>query len=257
MLLVIDVDNTSVALGVFEGQTLRATWRLTSDVHRTADEYSVLFQNVLPWEGIELDDVNESIIGCVVPSLVHTMIEVCERCFGHTPLLVGAGVKTGLRIQNEQPREVGADRIANAVATVRMYGGPAIIVDFGTATTFDAVSTDGGYLGGAIAPGIDISAEALSQRAAKLPAVELVRPRTAIGRNTVAAMQSGIFFGYVGLVDGIVSRMKAELGSPARVIATGTFAELIAPDSATIEVVDHTLTLSGLWHIFQLNRANV
>ena len=254
MLLVIDVGNTNVAIGVYVGDELRATWRFATDVHKTPDEYAVLFRGMLPPGGIPLEAITDIILSSVVPPLIGTMVQVCERTFGRQPLIVEAGIRTGIRIVSEQPREVGADRIANAVGAARTYGGPAVVVDFGTATTFDAISKEGDYLGGAIAPGIGIASEALFAHAAKLPRIDLVRPKSVIGRNTVTAMQSGIIFGYVGLVDGLVERIKRELGGDAEVIATGGLADIIARESATITVVDHDLTLTGLYHLYQLNR---
>ncbi|MFN8535662.1 MAG: type III pantothenate kinase [Dehalococcoidia bacterium] len=254
MLLVIDVGNTNVAIGVYVGDQLRATWRFATDVHKMPDEYAVLLRGMLPPGGIQLEEIQDIIVASVVPPLVGTMIEVCVRVFGRRPLVVEAGIRTGVKIIYEQPREVGADRIANAVGAARVYGGPAIVVDFGTATTFDAISAEGDYLGGAIAPGIGISSEALFAHAAKLPRIDLVRPKSVIGRNTVMAMQAGIIFGYVGLVDGLVERIKREMGGEAEVIATGGLAETIAKESTTITVVDHDLTLTGLYHIYQLNR---
>ncbi|MCS6801293.1 MAG: type III pantothenate kinase [Chloroflexota bacterium] len=255
MLLVIDVGNTNVAIGVYVGDQLRARWRFATDVRKTPDEYAVLLRGMLPPSGIPLDAITDVILSSVVPPLIGTMIQVCEQLFRLRPLVVEAGIRTGIRIVSEQPREVGADRIANAVGAVRTYGGPAIVVDFGTATTFDAISKEGDYLGGAIAPGIGIASEALFAHAAKLPRIDLVRPKSVIGRNTVTAMQAGIIFGYVGLVDGLVERIKRELGGEATVIATGGLAEIIARESTTIAIVDHDLTLTGLYHLYHLNRS--
>jgi type III pantothenate kinase len=254
MLLVIDVGNTNITLGAFAGDRLRATWRIATDVHKTPDEYTALLRVMLPPSGVKLEEVSDIILASVVPPLQRTMVHVCEQCFGQRPVVVEAGIRTGIKIVYEQPREVGADRIANAVGAVKRYGGPAIVVDFGTATTFDAVSADGDYVGGAIAPGIVIATEALFAHAAKLPRIDLVRPKSVIGRNTVAAMQAGIIYGYAGLVDGLVERIKRELGGQAAVIATGGLAEIIAPESSTITVVDHELTLHGLYYLYQLNR---
>lgn len=254
MLLVIDVGNTNVALGVFEAEHLRATWRVATEAQKMPDEYTVLFHSLLPLSGIALNMITDVIIASVVPALIGTFVEVCERCFNKTPLVVEAGIRTGMKIVYDQPKEVGADRIANAVAAARVYGGPAIVVDFGTATTFDAISAEGDYIGGAISPGIGIASDALVSHTAKLPRIELIRPKTSIGRNTVSAMQSGILFGYVGLVDGLVNRIRKELGGKAVVIATGGLAEVIAKESTTVTVVDQNLTLTGLWHLYQLNR---
>jgi len=256
MLLAIDIGNTTVALGVFEGEKLKATWRLSTDVHKLADEYAALLLNLLTLESLSFSDVDEAIISSSVPPMVTTFEELCRRYCKITPLVVGAGIKTGVRISLDNPREVGADRVVNAAAAHRLYGGPLIVIDLGTATTLDVVSADGDYLGGAIAPGIGISADALFERAAKLPRVELTHPKKAIGRNTVAAMQSGIIFGYVGLIEGIVVRMRKELGGKVRVIATGGLAGIIAKETDVIEVLDPDLTLVGLRLIHELNSAH-
>ena len=253
MLLGIDIGNTTVALGVFHGEKLKATWRLSTDVHKLADEYASVLVNLLKLEGLSFSDIDEAIISSSVPPVVATFEELCQRYCRITPLVVGAGIKTGVRISLDNPREVGADRVVNAAAAHRLYGGPLIVIDLGTATTLDAVSEEGDYLGGAIAPGIGIAADALFERAAKLPRVELIRPKKAIGRNTVAAMQSGIIFGYVGLIEGIVARMKKELGGKVRVIATGGLAGIIAEETNVVDILDPDLTLVGLRLIHELN----
>ena len=253
MLLAIDIGNTNIVLGVYDGAKLVASWRTATAVHRMADEYAMLANNFFTYRGLRLADVRHVVICSVVPPLVTTFEELVERYLRVKPLLVGPGVKTGIRILYENPRDVGADRIANAVATHRLYGGPSIVVDFGTATTLDAITGQGDYLGGAIAPGITIAAEALFQRAALLYRVELTRPRTAIGRNTAASMQSGILFGYVGLIEGLIARFKQEMG-PATVIATGGLAEVVSKETSAIDVVDQGLTLEGLRLIFEMNR---
>ena len=255
MLLTLDVGNTNVTLGVYEGETLRATWRFGTDVERLPDEYGVLILTLLQHEGLSPDDVTEAVMACVVPDLEPVFEQLCRRYFNVHPLHVGTGVRTGLRILYDTPRDVGADRVADAVAAIHTYGPPLIVVDLGTATVFDAVNADGDYLGGALAPGLGIAAEALFRRAAKLYRIELHRPRTSIGRNTIEAMQSGILFGYVGLIEGIVARMKEELGGQAKVIGTGGYAEIIARETNVIDVVDANLTLSGLRMIYELNRA--
>ena len=254
LLLALDIGNTNVTVGVFEGERLRATWRIASDVHRMADEYAAILLNLLPLEGIEMAGLKDAVICSVVPTLEVTFLSLCRRYFGLEPLVVGAGIKTGVRIATDNPREVGTDRVVNAVAAHHLYGGPVIVIDLGTATTFDAVSKEGDYLGGAIAPGITIAAEALSLRTAKLPQIELVRPRNVIGRNTVTAMQSGIVFGYIGLIEGVVARMRQELGGQARTVATGGYAEVIARETAAIELVNPNLTLLGLKMIYDMNR---
>ena len=255
MLLAIDIGNTDTTLGVFEGEELRATWHMATGVHRKADEYAALLLNLLHHQGLDIAEVKDIALCSVVPPLIATFDELCQRYFHLSPLVVGAGVKTGVRIRMDNPREVGADRIANAAAAHHLYGGPIIITDLGTATTFDTVSKEGDYLGGAIAPGIGTAAEALFMQAAMLPRVELVRPKLAIGTNTITAMQSGIVFGYVGLIEGIVARIQQELGERAKVVATGGFAELIARETAVIDVVNPNLTLIGLRLIYLLNRA--
>ncbi len=255
MLLAIDIGNTDTTLGVFDGEELRATWHMATGIHRMADEYAALLLNLLHHQGLDISEIKEIALCSVVPPLIATFDELCQRYFNLSPLVVGAGVKTGVRIRMDNPREVGADRIANAAAAHHLYGGPVIITDLGTATTFDTVSREGDYLGGAIAPGIGTAAEALFTQAAMLPRVELTHPKRAIGTNTIIAMQSGIVFGYVGLIEGIVARIQQELGERAKVVATGGFAELIARETAVIDVVNPDLTLIGLRLIYLLNKA--
>lgn len=254
MLLAIDVGNTNIALGIFEGETLRATWNVATDIDKTADEYAVLLLNLLPMEGLNLSDIDHVSIACVVPPLLTIFEELSQRYFNISPLIVGPGVKTGVRICTDNPREVGADRVANAAAAHHLYSGPMILIDFGTATTLDVLSKEGDYLGGAIAPGILIAAEALFERASKLPRVELVPPEHAIGKNTVTTMQSGIIFGYVGLIESLVKRMNHELGQEAYVVATGGLAEIIARQTKVVNTVNMHLTLIGLRLIHELNR---
>ena len=254
MLLAIDIGNTNIAIGVFEDERLRATWRLGTDVHKLEDEYASVFLNLLSLKGLAFADIDCAIISSSVPPLVTVFEVLCQRYFEVSPMVVGPGTKTGVRISIDNPREVGADRVVNAAAGHRLYGGPLIVVDFGTATTLDAVSEEGDYLGGAIAPGIGISAEALFEHAAKLPRVELVRPQTAIGRNSVSAMQSGIIFGYVGLIEGIVVRMRKELGGTAKVIATGGLADVICRETDIVDALEPDLTLVGLRLVHELNR---
>ncbi len=254
MLLVIDIGNTDTTLGVFDGEELRATWHLSTAIHRRADECAALLFNLLHYYRLDTSDITDVALCSVVPPLLATYEELFGRYFDISPLVVGAGVKTGVRIRMDNPREVGTDRIVNAAAGHHLYGGPLIITDLGTATTFDVVSREGDYLGGVIAPGIVTAAEALFTRAAVLPRVELTRPKRAIGTNTVTAMQSGIVFGYVGLIEGVVARIRKELGEKARVIATGGYAEMIAEETPVIEVVDPDLTLVGLRLIYLMNR---
>ncbi|MEK6742757.1 MAG: type III pantothenate kinase [Nitrospirota bacterium] len=254
MLLAIDIGNTNVVLGVFEGERLRESWRIGTKASITADEYAVIMKDLFAFSGIDFKQIDGIIISTVVPPLLSIMAEMSRKYFKIEPLVVTSELKTGITLSYENPREIGADRIVNAAAAFRLYGGPLIIIDFGTATTFCAVTAKGEYLGGAITPGVKISAEALYQRAAKLPRVELTRPRTIIGRDTVSAMQAGILFGYAGLVDGIVERMKKELSPDARVIATGGLAELVAPETRSAIEVRPNLTLEGLRLIYDANR---
>ena len=254
MLLAVDVGNTNVALGIFEGETLRATWNIATDLNKTADEYDVLLSNLLPKEGLELSDIDHVSVACVVPPLLTIIEELCQRYLKVPPLVVGPGVKTGVRICTDNPREVGADRVVNSAAAHHLYGKSVIVIDFGTATTFDVVSREGDYLGGSIAPGILISAEALFERASKLPRVELIPPEHAIGKNSVTAMQSGIIFGYVGLIESLITRMKKELGGEVHVVATGGLAQVIAPQTKVIDTVNLHLTLIGLQLIHELNQ---
>ena len=253
MLLVIDVGNTNIVYGLFDGAKLVHQFRVESSRGRTADEYAVVLRQLLAMSHVEPSAVDASILASVVPALTEPMVDLVRRAFGHEPLVVGPGLRSGVPILYENPREVGADRIVNAVAAFEKMGGGCIVVDFGTATTFDCISPKGEYLGGVIAPGIQISADALFARAAKLPRVEITKPPKVVGRNTVNSMQSGIVYGYVGLVDGLVERLKAELGFPCGVIATGGLARLIAPLSSTIVLVDDELTLTGLRLIYERN----
>ena len=257
MLLVIDVGNTNIVYGLFEGEELVHQFRVESGRGRTADEYAVVVRQLLAMYEIDAKRVTAAIIASVVPALTEPMIDLVRRAFGREPLVVGPGIRTGMAILYENPREVGADRIVNAVAAYERDnrdGRGVIVVDFGTATTFDCVTPKGEYLGGVIAPGIQISADALFSRAAKLPRVEIAKPPKVVGRNTLHSMQSGIVYGYVGLVDGLVDRLQAELAYPCAVIATGGLATLIAPLSRTIGEVDDVLTLVGLRILYERNR---
>ncbi|MEO0322105.1 MAG: type III pantothenate kinase [Myxococcota bacterium] len=258
MLLAIDVGNTNTVLGLFDGSDLVHDFRIETAKGRTTDELHVLLASLIDVAGVARREVTESILASVVPPLNETVVEAVDRAFDHDILVVKPGIKTGVRLLYENPREVGADRIVNAVAAYERVGGAVIVVDFGTATTFDCISSRGEYLGGAIAPGMEIAASALFSRAAKLPRAELERPKTAIGRNTVASMQSGIVFGYVGLVDGLVRRLRqemaAEAGDAVRVLATGGLARLVEPESETIEDIDEFLTLDGLRLLWERNR---
>jgi type III pantothenate kinase len=253
MLLVVDVGNTHTVLGLYDGERLVHDFRIETAKGRTSDEYHVLLLNLLELAGVKRSDVRASILASVVPSFNDTVIDAVDRAFDHEIMVVGPGIKTGMPVLYENPREVGADRIVNAVAAYERVNGAAIVVDFGTATTFDCISAKGEYLGGAIAPGMQISASALFARAARLPRSEIAQPPKAIGRNTVHSMQSGIVFGYVGLVDGLVRRLSSEMDGDVTVIATGGLAGLIEPESETIEEVDEFLTLEGLRLIYLLN----
>jgi len=254
MLLAIDIGNTNVTIGIFDGNKIRATCRLSTHVSQMPDEYAVFILSLLRHRGIDTENIKEGAISCVVPPLLTTFNELFKKYFDITPLNVGPGVKTGIRIRMDNPREVGSDRIANAAGAHSLYKGPVIVVALGTATAFDTVSKEGDYLGGAVAPGIAIAAEALYTRTAALPRVELVRPKKAIGTNTVAAMQSGIIFGYAGLIDGIVTRIQKELGEKATVVATGGYASVIAREAKVIDKVNPDLTLIGIRVIHDINR---
>lgn len=253
MLLVIDAGNTNIVLGIFKDQELVDHWRVSTDRLRTTDEYGVLIRHLFYLNGVNSEEIDAIIISSVVPPVMPTLERMCQRYFGLTPLVIGPGVKTGMDIKYDNPREVGADRIVNAVAAYEKFGGPVIIIDFGTATTFCAVDKKGTYLGGAICPGIGISTDALVQRTAKLPRIEVVQAEKVICRNTVESMQAGVFYGFVGQVDGIVTRMRRELGCKARVVATGGLAVIVAPATDAIDVVEPMLTLEGLKIIYDRN----
>jgi len=251
-LLVVDVGNTNVVLGIYRGDVLAGSWRLATARERTADEYGILTKQLI---GDVAGNLDGAIVSSVVPPLNSAFAGMIEQHFGIEPLFVEPGVKTGIAIHVDNPQEVGADRIVNCVAAFERYGGPTIIVDFGTATTFDVVTANAEYVGGVIAPGLNISAEALFARASRLPRVDIRRPPTVIGTNTVVNMQSGLYFGYLGLVDGILARMKSELPPLKKILATGGLAALLAPDSEYIEEVVDDLTLEGLKIIYDRNRA--
>jgi len=254
MLLTIDIGNTNITFGLYEGDTLGPRWRIRTIHDKMPDEYGILLDRLFHHRGYRPDQVTGIALASVVPPLTPIFQQVCQDYVGQAPLVVDAGVKTGVPIRYENPRGVGADRIVDAAAVKALYSLPACVVDFGTATTFDAVSAEGDYLGGAIAPGIGIAAQALFERTAKLPRIQLTRPPSVIGRNTPHAMQSGLLFGYVGLVEGMVDRFKAELGPETQVVATGGLAELIARETDVIDVVDPWLTLHGLRIVYQLNQ---
>lgn len=256
MLLCVDIGNTNITMGLYREEELAAQWRISTDHQKMPDEYGILLLSLMARQGFTPADVTGIAVASVVPPVTDIFNEMLDEYVGVAPLLVGAGVKTGVAVRYDNPSEVGADRVVNAAAAFRLYGGPACIVDFGTGTTFDALSATGEYLGGAIAPGVRVAAEALFMRASKLPRIDLSRPRKAIGTNTADSMRSGILFGYVGLVEGMVARFRRELGPDMRVIGTGGLANMIAGETDVIEVVDPWLTLRGLQIIFELNRGS-
>lgn len=253
MLLVMDVGNTNIVFGVYEGEQLKHYWRLHTNRNATEDEYAIMISHLLSQVNVSFAHISGVAIASVVPPIMYALESMCRKYFRLEPLIVGPGVKTGLNIKYENPREVGADRIANAVAAIELYGSPTIIVDFGTATTFCLVGTSGDYLGGIIAPGIGISVEALVNRAAQLTKFELVKPEHVLGKNTIKAMQSGVYYGYIGLVDGIVERLQQEVKGQAKVVATGGMAELIGSGTKTIDTINPLLTLEGLYFIYRRN----
>lgn len=257
MLIAIDIGNTNIKYGVFNGNELVASFRVSSRISRTSDEYGSVLVGLLSSRNIRPSDISDIIFSSVIPSLNYTMCHMCEFFFGITPLTVGPGVKTGLNIRTDNTKEVGADIIVNSVSAFNKYGGPVIVIDFGTATTFDVINEKAELVGVVIAPGIKTSLEGLATKTAQLPMVELDAPKTVIGKNTKHCMQSGIIFGFAGLVDNIVRKIKAELGiDEIKVIATGGLGEIIAKEAKSITLVDRTLTLDGLRIIYELNRKN-
>ncbi len=254
MLLTVDVGNTNTVLGVFEGTDLRVHWRLTTRREQTADEYGILVRNLFRGSDIEPDRIDGVALASVVPPLTPVLVALARQYLGHEPLVVEPGVRTGMPILYEPPGDVGADRILNGVAAFAAYGGPVVVVDFGTATTFDVITRRGEYAGGVICPGIGISADALFQRAARLPRVDVGHPGHVIGRSTVTSIQAGLYFGYASMCEGIIARIRAELGEPVRAVATGGLAETLAKEIPSIEAVDPVLTLTGLRLIWERNR---
>ena len=253
MLLTIDVGNTNLTLGLYEGTQLGTHWRLATDHNRMPDEYGLQFLGLLQNAGKTLDDIHGIALASVVPPLTGRVVQACREYVKKEPLVVDAGIKTGIKIRYDDPKAVGADRVCDAVAVLKLYGGPACVVDFGTATTFNAITKEGEYLGGAITAGINLAAESLFTHAAKLPRIDLQRPPSVIGRNTTHAMQSGLLFGYVSMVEGMVARFRSELGNEMKVIATGGMAEVIAKETPVVNFIAPWLTLDGLRMIWELN----
>ena len=255
MLLVLDIGNSNIVMGAYDGAKLLRHWRISTDRQKTGDEYGILFNELFRYQGIEMSDIKAIIISSVVPPLVVPLRKMCERYFRIRPLIVGPGIRTGIRLNYENPRAIGADRIVNVVGAHEQYGGPLVVIDIGTATTFDIVAENGDFLGGVIAPGLGSSAEALFQRAAQLPRIELVPPKTVVCRSTIQGMQAGIIYGYVGQIDEIVRRMKKEMGyDEIKVVATGGYARMVSRESKTIDKIDHFLTLTGLRVLYERNQ---
>ncbi|WP_078429474.1 type III pantothenate kinase [Alkalihalobacterium alkalinitrilicum] len=253
MIFVVDVGNTNIVLGVYDEDQLIHHWRIATSRDKTEDEFGMMVKSLFHDKDVAITEIDGIIISSVVPPIMFALEKMCKKYFNIDPIVIGPGIKTGLNIKYENPREVGADRIVNAVSAIHMYGSPLIIVDFGTATTFCYINEEKQYMGGAIAPGVGISTEALYTRASKLPRIEISKPPAVVGKNTVNAMQAGIFYGYVGQVDEIVRRMKEQSSVEPRVIATGGLASLIGQESKTIEIVDPFLTLKGLQMIYLKN----
>jgi type III pantothenate kinase len=253
MLLALDIGNTNVVVGAFQGETLCATWRMTSDLRRMGDEYGAILHTLLPLKGVRLSQITEVVVCSVVPPLTPVFEELIHDTFNIKPLVVGAGTKTGIRISYDNPRDVGADRIVDAVAAHHLYSGPLVVVDFGTATVFDAITGSGEYLGGAIASGLQLSADVLYHNTSQLRRVDLLAPRTVIGKNTVGALQAGLVFGHVSMVEGMVHRFRRELGENSKAVATGGLADLIAAQTDIFHAVNPELTLIGLRMIHEMN----
>ena len=253
MILVFDIGNSNIVMGTYEGKKLLKHWRISTDRQKTGDEYGMLINDLFRYQNVNMTDIEAIVISSVVPPLVVPMVKMCERYLHLHPLVVGPGIKTGIRLHYENPRAIGADRIVNVVGAYEQYGGPLIVIDIGTATTFDVVAENGDFMGGVIAPGIGTSADALFQSTAKLPRIELVPTKQIVCHNTIQGMQAGIVYGYVGQIDEIVTRIKAEMNMEMKVIATGGFARMISKESRTIDKVDHFLTLTGLRALYERN----
>jgi len=253
MLLTIDVGNTNLTLGLYPGKEIGPHWRLATDHQRMPDEYGLQFLGLLEHAGLTPAELSGICLASVVPPLTQRVVQACNQYLQQEPFLVDAGIKTGIRIRYEDPRAVGADRVADAVAVFHQYGGPACVIDFGTATSFNAITKTGDYLGGAITAGINLAAEALFQHTAKLPSIDIQRPPSVIGRNSVHAMQSGLLFGYVAMVEGMVTRFRQELGEDMKVIATGGLAEIVAKETEVIQIISPWLTLDGLRMLWDMN----
>jgi type III pantothenate kinase len=254
MILVIDVGNTHTVIGVYKEENLLFNWRISTNIEKTEDEYGILIKGLLDNSKLSFADIKGIVISCVVPPIIWILKKMSVDYFKVSPIIVGPGIKTGIYIKTDNPKEVGADRIVNSIAAYKLYGGPVIIVDFGTATTFCAVNKDGVYLGGAIAPGIEISAKALAEKTAKLPKIEIIKPKHSIGSNTITAMESGIFFGYLGLTNELIKRFKRELGKDSLVVATGGYSELIGNECKLIDKINPFLTLIGLYLVYEMNK---
>ncbi len=255
MLLVMDVGNTNIKIGVFEGDKLLNSWRMESKAGRTADEYAVTLLNILERAGLDVHQIEGVVMSSVIPSLNYTLEHMVEYYIRKPMIVAGPGVKSGINVKYENPKEVGADRIVNSLAAYRLYGGPCIVIDFGTATTFNVINEAGEFIGGVICPGIRLSTDALTNNAAKLPRIELIKPEKVVGKSTISNMQAGIIYGFIGMVDYLVKKIKSETGfDRAKVIATGGFSELIAEEGRIIDKVDKTLTLTGLRFLYELNR---
>lgn len=257
MLLAIDIGNTNLTIGLYKGDVFGAHWRLGTDHHRMPDEYGLQLLGLLDHAGVKPDDLTGVSLSSVVPQLTSRLVEACKKYLNQNPLVIGPNLKMGFTIEYHSPAAVGPDRIADAAATVKLYGAPAIVVDFGTATTFNVINAEKQYLGGAIAPGVLTSADALTEHTSRLPKIDVAKPPSVIGRNTVHAMQSGLYYGYVAMVEGMITRIKIEMGGQVKTIATGGLAELIAYETKAFDILSPWLTLEGLRILWEMNQENV